>query len=64
MIDFDAVSNDLFVSLFAFSVLKEVCNPSDKNSNKNKSIQNFPLFKMANSSVKNVRVGKRDNGKW
>ncbi len=55
----------LFASLFCIHhFLKKACNSSDKNPNKNTRIQKSPLFKMANSSVKNVRVKKRDNGNW
>ncbi len=63
-INFDAVFDDLFISLFAFTVLKEVCYSSNKNRNKNIWIQKIPLLKMANSSVKDVRAEKRHNGNW
>ncbi len=29
--NFDAIFDDLFVSLFTFTISKEVCNSSDKN---------------------------------
>ncbi len=64
MINCDTVFDDLFVSLFAFTILKEVCNSSDKNPNENIWIRKITIFKTANSAVKTVRVEKRDNRNW
>ncbi len=61
---FDAVFDDSFVSLFAFTILKEVCNSSDINPKKIFEFKKFHFFKMANSSGKNFRVEKRNNENW
>ncbi len=63
-INYNAVFDILFVSLFAFTISKEVSNSNDKKSNKNIRIQKIPLFKMASSRVKNVRAEKRGSTNW
>ncbi len=56
----------IFCSLFffAFTDLKEVCNSNDKNPNGNIWIQKIPLFKVADSPLKNVRAEKRGSKNW
>ncbi len=51
-------------AFFAFTILKEVCDSSDKKPHKIVELKKIPLLKMANSSVNNVRVEKRDNENW
>ncbi len=63
-IDFDAVFDDLFVNLFAFTKLWGICNSNDKNLSRNIWVQKIPLFKMANSPVKNVRAEKTGSTNW
>ncbi len=63
-INYDAVFDIWFVNLSAFRNLKVIRNSNDKNPYRNIWIQKIPLFKMANSSVKNVHAGKRDSTNW
>ncbi len=60
-INYDAFFDILFVNIFAFTNLKEVCNFNDTNPNRNVWIQKNPFLKMANSPVKNVRAEKSDS---
>ncbi len=63
-VNHDAVFDIWFVNLLALRNLEEICNSNDKYPKRIIRIQKIPLFKMANSPVKNVRDEKRDSTNW